>query len=212
MLFQANGAIKKRKWKWRKFVDKLWKKTEPPDWTKVVLLWDFWKHWIGKKSQKICGVIVGSSVFDSLLTVGHWVSRQVHFRFNCFSTNPTECSTNFTNSIVQFKECACALIVRNILYAIWKPFPNPQSVSLLSKWYSPFLNISMKPWIFYTWIHKDNARFTCLHAFPSTSCNNNHRSSSYAALAAKAHEWHQIRNILYKSPIQFTFIEFSVLE
>lgn len=140
-----------------------------PDWTKVLLLWDFWKHWIGKKSQKICDMVVGSSIFDSLLPVGHLLVGKFIFASIASQTNPTECSTNFTNSIVQFKECACALIVRNISYTIWKPFHirKAQSVSLLSKWYSLFLNVSMmKPWIFYTWIHKDNARFTCLHAFP----------------------------------------------
>lgn len=108
--FKRTMPLTVKRWKWKKVIDEIWKekknRADPPDWMKVVLLlWDFW---IGKKSQKICG---DCWVINIRFIANHWsaTSRQVHFHFNCFPFNPTECSPNFTNSIVQFKECACRL-------------------------------------------------------------------------------------------------------
>lgn len=138
-------------------------------------------HIESEKRFKRSVVIVGSSIFDSLLTVGQLLVGRVHFHFNCFPTNPTECLPNFTNSNARAIQRMCVPARHHTPHSIRFIFNrfkhlicDMKTISISAKCFFIIkmifslvhkLTVSMKPWIFYTWIHKDNARFTCLHAF-----------------------------------------------
>lgn len=63
------------------------------------------EHIESEKRANRSVAIVGSSIFDSLLTVGQLLVTlvgRVHFHFNCFPTNPTEYAHQiFANSNAQ---------------------------------------------------------------------------------------------------------------